>query len=121
MDRKTKFLYVDDESINTKLIEINFSERYEILIANSGNKGLEVLNANPDTSVVLSDMKMPLMNGLEFIRQAKCRFPDKRYYILSGFDITDEIQDALDTGLIEKYFRKPFNRREIESAIDNES
>jgi two-component system, response regulator, stage 0 sporulation protein F len=40
-----------------------------------------------------------------------------RYYILTGYDITDEIQEALNAKLILKYFRKPFDINEIENAI----
>jgi YesN/AraC family two-component response regulator len=57
------------------------------------------------------------MNGIEFIRLAQKDFPDISFFILTGFDITDEISEALKDKLIHKYFRKPFNIREIEAAI----
>lgn len=117
MNSKTKLLYVDDESINLLLFEINFSTKYNVLTASSGAKGLEILDLNPDTTVIVSDMKMPSMNGIEFITKAKEKFPKKEFFILTGFDITDEIQDALNTGLIVKYFRKPFNMKEMDTAI----
>ena len=62
-------------------------------------------------------MKMPGMNGIEFIRTAKHDFPDTSFFILTGYDITDEILEALNGKLISKYFRKPFNLEEIEAAI----
>jgi YesN/AraC family two-component response regulator len=62
-------------------------------------------------------MKMPGMNGIEFIRMAKKEFPEIHYYILTGYDISDEISKALQEGLIDKYFRKPFNMREIDFSI----
>jgi YesN/AraC family two-component response regulator len=62
-------------------------------------------------------MKMPGMNGVEFIRKAKQEYPYISYYILTGFDITEEIAEALREGLINKYFRKPFNIREIETTL----
>lgn len=113
-----KILYVDDEQINLKLFEINFSEKYDVLIADNGIKGLEMLEDNPDVLVVISDMKMPKMNGLEFIKKAKEKYLDIKFYILTGFEITDEIQNALNNGLIIKYFRKPFDLNEIESSIN---
>jgi len=60
---------------------------------------------------------MPGMNGIEFIKLARHDFPDISYYILTGFDITEEIADALNERIIHKYFRKPFNMKEIELAI----
>ena len=54
---------------------------------------------------------------MEFIKIAKGEFPHIRFYILTGFDITEEIADALNEKLILKYFRKPFRMNEIESTI----
>ena len=117
MGCRIKILYVDDEPINLQLFEINFSDNYQVLIADNGFSGLDVLDKNPDILIVISDMKMPNMNGLEFITKAKNNFPDKRFYLLTGFEITEEIKAALETGLILKYFRKPYSKNEIERAI----
>ena len=57
------------------------------------------------------------MNGLEFIKRAKADFPDVIFYILTGFDITPEIEEALSTSLIHRYYSKPFKVKEIEAAI----
>jgi two-component system, response regulator, stage 0 sporulation protein F len=117
MDEKTTLLYVDDEELNLRLFEINFRKKFNVLTAESGDEGLEQLRANPQTLIVISDMKMPGMNGIEFIRLAKRDFPDISYYILTGFDITEEIAEALNQRLINKYFRKPFDMKEIETSI----
>jgi response regulator RpfG family c-di-GMP phosphodiesterase len=117
MNEKTTLLYVDDEPINLKLFVINFKNKFNVITADSGFEGLSILKSNPDTNVVISDMKMPGMNGIEFIRIAKKDFPDLPFFILTGFDITDEIAKALQEGLINKYFRKPFNMHEIEISI----
>ena len=116
--QKPKVLYVDDEQINTMLFKINFSEKYEVYTASSGLEGLSYLNKEPDILVIISDMKMPGLNGIEFIKKAKEKFPSKKYFILTGFEITPEIQSSLENGLILKYFRKPFNIKEIEAEIE---
>lgn len=110
-------LYVDDEPLNLMLFKANFKNKFNVITADSGYKGLELLNKNPNTSVVISDMKMPGINGLEFIRLAKKDFPNISFYILTGFDITDEISQAIEEGIIHKYFRKPFDIKEIETTI----
>jgi two-component system response regulator (stage 0 sporulation protein F) len=117
MSNKITILYVDDESINCMLFEMNFKRKYNILTASSGFDGLEKLNANPSTTIVISDMKMPGMNGIEFIRRAKKNYPEIVFYILTGFDFTDEIAGVLSEQLIKNYFCKPFNMSEIETAI----
>ena len=120
MAEKKVILYVDDEEINVQLFRINFSLHFDVLTGNSGFDGLALLEKHPETNVIISDMKMPEMNGLEFIARAKEKYPEKRFYILTGYEITDEIQEALSTGLIRRYFSKPFNMHEIEGAINEE-
>lgn len=115
---KVKVLYVDDEITNLMLFEANLEEKYTILTADNGFNGLDILSKNDDVKVVISDMKMPRMSGLEFIKRAVKIAPFIDFYILTGFEITDQIQEALDSGLIRKYFRKPFNLNEISSEVD---
>jgi two-component system response regulator (stage 0 sporulation protein F) len=117
MNRQQKILYVDDEPLNLMIFEANFKKKFHVLTTESASQGLEQLRANPDTLVVISDMKMPGMNGIEFIRLAKKEFPAITFFILTGFDISEEIAGALYERLILRYFQKPFNLREIETAI----
>lgn len=119
MRDKHKILYVDDEVINLQIFELTFKNNYNILTAQSGQKGLEIIAKENDIKVVISDMRMPVMNGLEFIKSAKEIHPSVKFYILTGYDINEEIQEALDDGLILKYFKKPFNMDEIVSTINN--
>ncbi|MFZ5941235.1 MAG: response regulator [Bacteroidota bacterium] len=114
---KPKILYVDDEELNLMLFGINFEKAFEVYTAQNGQEGLRILNSNPDISLVISDMKMPGMDGLEFIRNARENNPGKTYFILTGFEITAALRDALDTGLISNCFRKPFNLVELKEAF----
>lgn len=117
MSKKIPVLYVDDEPINLQLFELNFKNTFNVITALSGSDGFEILKKNPDIPVVVSDMRMPKMNGLEFIGKAKKEFPHIIFYILTGYDITEQISEALNNRLIAKYFRKPSNYKEIESTI----
>ncbi len=117
MKNKKTILYVDDEPINLQLFEYAFNSEFNIISAENGDRGLEQLKQNKDISVVISDMKMPGMNGIEFIKSASINFPDVCYFILTGFDINDEISEALNNKLIKKYFSKPFNINQIKKEI----
>jgi two-component system response regulator (stage 0 sporulation protein F) len=117
MNEKTTLLYVDDEPINLTLFTINFKNKFRVITTESGIDGLAKLNLYPEIAVVISDMKMPGMSGIEFIEAAKKKFPDVTYFILTGFDITEEIAEAMKKGIINKYFRKPFNMKEVEESI----
>jgi len=118
MSKRKKILYIDDEEINVQLFEINFSKKYEVFTGYSGYDGLRCLEIHSDIQLVLSDLKMPNMNGLEFIERAKEKYKDKKYFILTGYDITEEIKKAIENKLITTYFRKPFKIQEIEDAIE---
>ncbi len=115
-----EILYVDDEALNVMVFSKLFEKRYRVHTAASGPEALQQLQENPEVKVLVSDMRMPDMNGLELITQAKRDYPDLKCFILSGFDITNEIREALEQQVIEQYFRKPIGRIEpIESAIDS--
>ena len=120
MSKKYTILYVDDEPLNLKLFKLNLQDKFNVITAISGAEGLDILQKESNINVVISDMKMPGMNGIEFINSAKQFHPDIKYFILTGFGITPEIQEAINTKLIVKYFKKPFNINEIVSTI-NES
>ncbi|MBP1668749.1 MAG: response regulator [Bacteroidetes bacterium] len=117
MNQTPALLYVDDEPLNLTLFEINFRKKYTVRTALSGEKGLEILRSEPSIAVVITDMKMPGMNGIEFIRKAKENFPEIVFFILTGYEITGEIIQALEEKLIHKYFKKPFLMKEMETAI----
>ncbi|MBN1143741.1 MAG: response regulator [Bacteroidales bacterium] len=119
MSNKPVLLYVDDEPLNLKLFAINFRNKFDVVTSESPYEGMDILKSNSQIGVVISDMKMPGMSGIEFIRQARQEFPNLVYFILTGFDITEEISSALNEGLISKYFRKPFNINEVEASINH--
>lgn len=110
-------LYVDDEPTNLLLFELMFKKSFDVVLAESGYQGLEILQKKPGIKITISDMKMPGMNGIQFIEKAKLQYPDVVFYILTSFEISPEIHDSLNKGLIEKFFQKPFNMQEIKNSI----
>jgi response regulator RpfG family c-di-GMP phosphodiesterase len=112
-------LYVDDEPLNLMLFETMFRKKYKVLKAESGFTGLQILENTKGINVIISDMKMPGMTGIEFIQKAHALHPEILYYILTGYDITPEIQLSLKEGLITEYFQKPFNMQLIDKSISS--
>ena len=119
MKEKVKVLYIDDETLNRRIFEFNFRDYFDIRFAEDGIDGLDKLKEFSDVTHIISDYRMPKMSGLEFINEAKSLYPDKLFYLLSGFDITAEIREAIDNKTISKYFQKPYNREDIKSTILN--
>ncbi len=114
---KVKVLYVDDEPINIMLFENLFRKKYKVISASSGEEGMQLLASHNDVRVVVSDMNMPGMTGLEFASGAKKVYSGIHFFILTGYEVTPEITNAIETGVILQYFRKPFNTKEIDQSI----
>jgi YesN/AraC family two-component response regulator len=112
-----KILYVDDESINLELFVLNFETDYPIVTALSAMDGLALLKEEK-ISLVITDLRMPRMNGMEFLREIKKTFPDKVCVILSAFTEPDEMIKAINEDLVFRYMVKPWKRAEMADVIE---
>ncbi len=115
---KQKLLYVDDEHINLELFRINFEGHYEIIISDSGMNALNILKKQKDINVIVSDLKMPVMNGMELIAEIKKKDPRKVCIMLTAFADTDVMMRAINEELIFRYMLKPWNRNELIKTIN---
>lgn len=108
---KHLLLFVDDEESITKSLQRLFrKEGYEIYTASSGQEGLERLKeVGKPFSLIISDQRMPGMNGAEFLENAKKIFPQAIRILLTGYSDMDAIVDAVNKGEIHRYFTKPWN------------
>ena len=96
-----KILYVDDEEANLFIFKAHFRRKYHILTAPSGIAALDILEKYyNEIAIVISDMRMPVLNGLEFVTRAKEKYSDITYFILTGFDQNDKIDTAVENNLI---------------------
>lgn len=114
---KPTVLYIDDEFINIEVFKANFEDDYELITAESGEEGLKILEKENNISVVISDMKMSEMDGLEFINIAKTKYPDLICFLLTGYLITDDILEAIEKKIVTDSFIKPFNKEKIDREI----
>ena len=113
----SKVLYVDDEYINLDLLRLTFLNEFEIMTAESGEEGLQILKTSPDIKVVISDLKMPGMNGLEFIREIKKQYPEKICMLLTGFMESEVMIEGFNEEILFRYLMKPFKKDELKKAI----
>ena len=119
MINQSKILYVDDEGTNLFIFKELFKSYYQVITSMTPMEALEILEKESEIQIVISDMSMPVMNGLEFIEQAKKKFPNKHYFILTAYDINTEIASAIDNQLIKHCFQKPMDVKEISDEISN--
>lgn len=103
-----KILCVDDEPSILQSLERLLRDRFQVFTAPTGNEGLGLLRANPDCAVILSDFRMPDMNGVEFLKQVRVLYPQTARAILSGQIDLAQVSDALNATDIHKFFLKPW-------------
>lgn len=112
-----KILFVDDERMNLMLFSLNYKNRFNVLTADGAEMAMQLLRQHPDVEVVVTDMKMPDVNGLELATMIRAEFPDMRVFLLTGFELLPEIEQAIKDGLICNYINKPLNFKQLESII----
>lgn len=113
-----KILIVDDQyGIRILLNEVLQKEGYQTFQAASGYQALEIAgNHSPD--LVLLDMKIPGMDGIEILKRLKEKNQEIRVIIMTAYGELDMIQEAKDLGAI-THFSKPFDIDELRSAVKN--
>jgi len=114
---ENRILLLDDEpNILAALKRVLMDEPYEILDADSGEKGLEILHAKP-CKVVISDERMPGMGGAEFLSRVKDKFPETVRILLTGYASIDAAMKAVNDGEIYRFFMKPWDDTDLRMAI----
>jgi response regulator RpfG family c-di-GMP phosphodiesterase len=108
-----RILCVDDEpSILSALKRIFRSQGYVIFTAASGQEGLALLEREP-IDLIISDMRMPLMDGAQFLEQVFMRWPDTIRILLTGYADATATIAAVNQGKIWSYVAKPWNDGEL--------
>lgn len=106
-------LCVDDEaSIRNALRRVFMEEEWRVFFAKDGAEGLEIFRREP-VDLVLSDFRMPGMDGVEFLKRAKAIRSDCVRIVLSGYADINLIVQALNEGEIYRFLVKPWNDEEL--------
>ncbi|GAB5604914.1 HD domain-containing phosphohydrolase [Sideroxyarcus sp. TK5] len=116
-DTTATILFVDDEAnILSSLKRLFRPLGYRILTAESGAEGLEILQREP-VDLVVSDMRMPEMNGAQFLEQVRARWPATLRILLTGYAEIDATIEAINKGHIYRYVSKPWEDNDITLTI----
>ena len=110
-----KIIYIDDDKINIDLFKMNFKNNYTVFTSLDPNEGFEIIK-NESIKVIITDYKMPIMNGMELINKVKQFQEDSVCMILSGYLESEVVTDKTK---IFKYIMKPYKRDEIIQHIDD--
>ena len=110
-------LFVDDEvNVLSSLKRLFRPFGYRIFTAEGGAQGLEIM-ARETIDIVISDMRMPQMNGAEFLQKVKEQWPDTVRILLTGYAEISATIDAINKGHIYRYISKPWEDNDIVLAI----
>lgn len=114
----TSILVAEDEVYNLMYINELFSKsNYKIIEASNGLEAVEIAKSNPEISLVLMDIKMPVMNGKDAMNEIKKIKPDLPVIALSAFAMESDKEIALENGF-DSYLSKPIDRKLLFALIE---
>ena len=115
---KYRVLIVDDEPDNLALLYRTLRGKYEIVQTTSPLEALEILK-NENFSCILSDHKMPEMDGVEFLKRS-CEFePNAMRLLVTAYTDAGILIDAINYAKIYRYIKKPYNPEELLLIVQN--
>lgn len=119
-DMQTLLLLDDEENILRALARVLRRDGYKILMATRAQDAFELL-AKHEVQVILSDQRMPEMNGTEFLSRVKNLYPHTVRIVLSGYTDLKSVTDAINEGAIYKFLTKPWDdellRKDVAQAF----
>ena len=117
---KPTLIYLDDEEINLILFREMFKKDFEIFTTTNPDKAIEHVKSNTP-EYVLTDQLMPIMTGVEFLKTLKSQeaAPESMKVIISGFTQEGEVDEALETQLIDHFVSKPWSYQNLKDLLLN--
>jgi DNA-binding NtrC family response regulator len=113
---KPRILIVDDEARMQRLFEINLGPKYEVMTAGDGEQALEVVKSR-EVALLITDLKMPGMNGMTLLQEAQRIYPDLPVIIMTAYGTVEGAVQAMKEGAVD-YILKPIKMEEMEILIE---
>ncbi|MCJ2164767.1 MULTISPECIES: HD domain-containing phosphohydrolase [unclassified Pseudodesulfovibrio] len=112
-----RILFVDDEPKVLDSYRRSLRTRFKVSTALGGKAALELLEAEEPFTVVISDIKMPTMDGVELLSRIQARYPDTIRMVLTGYADLETSIKAVNQGDIFRFLTKPCDTGELENAV----
>jgi CheY-like chemotaxis protein len=116
--RRVRVLCVDDEPKVLEGLSLYLHRRFDVATATSGAAGLEILARDATTAVVMSDMRMPGMDGAAFLGRARQLVPDAVRLLLTGQADVDSAIAAVNEGQLFRFLTKPCPPLQVLAAVE---
>lgn len=115
--KRSTVLLVDDEAnILASLKRTLRREGYDILTAESAAEGFSLLARN-DVQIIISDQRMPEMNGTEFLSRVKSLYPNTVRMVLSGYSEISAVTDSINKGAVYRFMLKPWDDEKLKVEV----
>lgn len=115
---KPRILFVDDEQRLLEGIATLLRREYDVRIATSGAEALQMMQDTRDFAVVVSDFRMPNMDGATFLHEVMQHAPTATRILLTGEAGVDGAKDAVNKGQIFRYLSKPCPTDQLKQALE---
>ena len=109
-------LVVDDEPDLVQSLQDLLRRDYRVLGANRASEGLKLMDKE-NVHVVMTDYRMPEMNGVEFLSILRDRYPDTTRLLFTAFGDLDTVVDAINQGSVYRYISKPLDPQELHVVL----
>lgn len=113
-----KILFIDDEPNVLATYKRHLRKQFHIETATSGEEGLEAIDRQGPFAVIVSDLRMPGMDGVEFLAEAKERAPDSVRIMLTGYADVETALEAVNEGVFFRFLIKPCQLETLVKALE---
>lgn len=117
MGSREKVLFVDDDALILKDFTRLFGRRYQVNTAQNVSEAMSCLHRNGPFAVVISDLKMPVVDGVQFFKRLRETASDTTRILLTGHGSLDAAMDAINHGHIFRFLTKPCPPEVLDQAI----
>ena len=112
-----KLMVVDDEPDNLDLLYRTFRRDFQVYKAENGFEALDILEQEGEMGIIISDQRMPKMNGTEFLGRTVKRFPNTIRIVLTGYTDVEDLVEAINSGQVFKYITKPWTPDQLKGVV----
>lgn len=118
--RKHTILAIDDEENNLALLNRTLKSNYNMLLASSVEQAFQIIDEHgEEISLIVSDQKMPMMEGTEFFKKISNKYPDIVKILLTGYSNIDILIDSINECHLFQYVLKPFEPEQLCMIVES--
>lgn len=117
-DPRTTILYLDDDEGNLSVFQAAFLRHYDVHVVSTPDAAFEVLRTQP-VKVLLTDQRMPILTGIEFLKQVIPLYPDIIRIIVTAYSDLEVVVQAINECSIFRYITKPWNTDDLRQTLEN--